>query len=377
MALIERARVAYYTDSQVYGGAERALAQLMEGIDRQRWSPVLLHIGSPGLLPLFEKAEQLKVPCRLAPGMPLGVKGAGELPRFVSLLRKERLDVFHAHLSWPLDCKWALAGAILSGIPAIVATEQLFVETPYTRLAISQQRLLALQVRYIAVSKAIARRLRQVFGIPDARLRVIPNAISNRNFSQEFKLQQEGNRHPAVLCVARLDPQKGLSTLLEAAVRVPEAIFLLAGEGPQRHELEAQAANLGLRARVHFLGFREDVPALLALADLFVLPSLYEGMPISLLEAMSAGKAVIATAIPGVDEVVKHGENGMLVPPGDPERLAVAIRNLLGNPDLRRRLGQAAQNLVLKAFSQNTMVQRVCEVYEELLGKPGGEHGSI
>ncbi|MGE5222436.1 MAG: glycosyltransferase [Omnitrophica WOR_2 bacterium] len=361
-----RYKVAFYTDSPAFGGAEKALLQLMEGIDRQCWNPVLLHTGSTGLAPLIEKAEKLKIPCRLAPDMPLGLQGAVQMPRLIFLLKKERPDVFHAHLSWPLDCKWALAGAVLSGIPAVVATEQLYVEAPYTRLAASQQRLLARRIHYIAVSQAVANRLQEVFRIPEARLRVIPNAFSNHT---SIPVQAESRR--VVLCVARLDPQKGLGTLLQAAASIPDAVFLLAGEGSQRYELEAQAAALGLQERVHFLGFREDIPALLAMADVFVLPSLYEGMPLSLLEAMSAGKAVVASAIPGVDEVVKHGETGLLVPPADPGRLAAEIRNLLDNPGLATRLGQAARQFVQCEYSQDTMVKRVCGVYEELLEKHG------
>ena len=115
---------------------------------------------------------------------------------------------------------------------------------------------------------------------------------------------------PIVLTVARLDPQKGHRYLLAAATEVPEAVFALVGEGGERAALENQARTLGVAERVRFLGHRDDVPELLAACDLFVLPSLYEGLPLSVLEAMAAAKPVVATAIDGTTEAVVHEVTG-------------------------------------------------------------------
>src|SRR5262249_44896941 len=139
---------------------------------------------------------------------------------------------------------------------------------------------------------------------------------------------------PIVLTAARLAEQKGLCYLLKAAALLPQAMFVLAGEGPERAVLEAQAAELGLNKRVLFLGHRHDVPDLLACCDLFVLPSLFEGLPLSILEAMAAKKPVIASAVGGNNEVIVHGETGLLVRPADPAALASAIQAILSDPDL-------------------------------------------
>jgi len=177
-----------------------------------------------------------------------------------------------------------------------------------------------------------------------------------------------------VLTVARLDPQKGLHDLVAAAALVPEARVMVVGEGPERRALETRIAHLGLGDRVHLLGFRSDVPDLLAGSDLFVLPSLFEGLPLSILEAMAAGKPVVATAIGGNDEAVVDGATGLLVPPGDPRALADAIRALLRDPERRRRLGEAGRRRAEAEFSAPAMVRRVAAVYDELLAasdRPG------
>jgi glycosyltransferase involved in cell wall biosynthesis len=173
-----------------------------------------------------------------------------------------------------------------------------------------------------------------------------------------------------VLTAARLDSQKGHEYLLRAAAGVPEATFILAGDGPLRPRLEELARSLGLAERVLFLGHRDDVPALLASCDLFVLPSLYEGLPLSLLEAMASGRPAIATDVPGSNEVVHHAESGLLVPRADPLALADAIRRLLADPAAAERLARAGRARVDRDFSVERMVRGVEAVYDQLLASP-------
>jgi glycosyltransferase involved in cell wall biosynthesis len=172
-----------------------------------------------------------------------------------------------------------------------------------------------------------------------------------------------------------LAEQKGLCYLLKAAVLVPEAIFVLAGEGPGRASLEAQVRELGLNKRVLFLGYRQDVPDLLACCDLFVLPSLFEGLPLSILEAMAANKPVVASAVGGNDEAIVHGETGLLVPPANPTALAAAIQTVLSNSDLSRRLAAAGKARVHEHFSAEAMVRQVAHIYEEVLSTHDVPHG--
>jgi len=366
--------VLYFTDSNSFGGAERALLQLLEGLDRSRWRPVLAYHPEAGLSPLIERAARLDVRLVETPRLPLGLEGARRVPSFGAMLHAERPAVFHAHLSWPLACKWGLVTALLGRVPAVTATVQLWVKSPYTLSAQIQQRWLAAGVgRYIAVSRVISEELVRVFHIPVHKVQVIHNAVDLGSYASPASQQPPVElarcpQRPVVLTVARLDKQKGHTTLLQAAAQIPEAVFVLVGDGQERNTLQAICQSLGLEERVIFAGFRSDIPNWLAHCDLFVLPSLYEGLSLSLLEAMAAGKPVIASAIPGNEEVIGHGKTGWLVPPGDAARLAQALRALLADPALAQRLALAGQARVRREFSVQTMVQQVENLYVDLLG---------
>jgi glycosyltransferase involved in cell wall biosynthesis len=360
--------VVHYTDTAGFGGAEQGLLTLLEGLDRTRWAPVLVHHAYPGVAPLIEKAHRLQIRTREVASLPQSLDWRW-LRRFGSLLRSERATLFHAHLVWPIACSYGLIAAALFRVPGILATQQLFapVETPRDRRL---QKFVSLGVhRYIAVSESLARELRPLVFHP-RRVVVVRNSVDPAAFrgSAPAALRQSLTRNgePLVLTLARLDPQKGLPYLLEAAKSLPKATFAIAGDGRDRQALEEQARALGLEGRVHFLGYRDDIPDLLAACDLFVLPSLFEGLPISVLEAMAAGKPVVATRIGGTDEAVEHGVTGLLVPARDAEVLAAAIRQLLSNPADARRMGEAGRARALGEFSAESMVASMTRLYEEL-----------
>ena len=368
----------FYTDSQLFGGAEQALLLLLETLDRAAWQPRLLVAESPLAPILVQRAAALGVPARTTPAMPLGVTGAARVPALVRLLRRERPDVFHAQLPVPLSAKFALAAAVLARVPAVVATVQLVGPFEIDRSSRLQLRLLAAGVdRYLAVSRDIKHELVQRFHWPAHKIEVVYNAVSLRQFpagASEPSLRDQllaGPGHPIVLTIARLDEQKGHPALLRAAAQLPGALFVFAGEGPDRTALEQQATALGVRDRIRFLGHRTDVPDLLLACDVFALPSLYEGSSLATLEAMAAGCAVVSSAIPGTDELITHEEDGLLVPPNDPAALTEALRRLLEDPELRRRLGRAARARVEREFTAEAMTGKVVDVYEELLGDGG------
>jgi len=370
--------VLHFTDSDQFGGTERALLQVLAGLDRSRWRPVLLHRPESGLAPLLQEARHLGVELRTVPQL-RGAQGWARLPALVQQIRRERAAVFHAHLTWPLACRMGLLGAALARVPAVVATAQLFVDLPPSGWTTMQHRVVSACVdRYLAVSRQVAAQLRERFGVRADKITQVPNAVALDRFPRAVSPAPARPTDPAVphtvLTVARLDPQKGLHDLVAAAALVPEARVMVVGEGPERPALETEIARLGLGDRVHLLGFRSDVPDLLAASDLFVLPSLFEGLPLSILEAMAAGKPVVATAIGGNDEAVVDGATGLLVPPGDPQALADAIRALLRDPERRRRLGEAGRRRAEAEFSATAMVRRIAAIYDELLAasdRPG------
>jgi glycosyltransferase involved in cell wall biosynthesis len=346
---------------------------LIETLDRDAWSPTLMLDQVPEAEELARRASALRVPVRFVPPTPLGLAGARRVPLLVRRLRSARPDVFHAHLSWPLAAQYPLVAAVGARVPAVVATVHLIPEFVLDRSSFLQLRALSAGVdRYIAVSRDIAGELIRRFRWPERKIEVIHNAVSMERFrnpapSQLRALLTDGQRRAVVFTSARLHPQKGHDVLLRAAARVPETVFVLAGESPQRAALEAQAAELGISERVRFLGFRRDIPELLAVSDVFALPSLYEGTSLALLEAMAAGRAIVTTTIGGSDELIDDGANGLLIAPRDVDALVEALRRLLADEGLRSALGDHARAHALRDFSPAAMADRVTRTYTEIL----------
>lgn len=363
--------IFFYTDSRELGGAELALLMLIEGLDPD-WEPTLLLDDVPESSALAERATEIGAGVRRVAPMPLGLAGGRRAVGLARLLRAERPLVFHASLSWPLAAKWALAAAVAARIPS-VATVQLIPELELERSSYWQLRALAAGVgRFVGVSRDVADELIERFHYPASKVAVGYNAVRPERFEQAAPpgLRAElggGPDRPLVLTAARLDEQKGHPVLLRAAAALPEADFVLAGEGPERGSLEALAAELGIADRVRFLGYRSDIPQLLAACDIFALPSLYEGSSLAVLEAMAARRPVVSSAIGGTDELIDDGGDGLLVAPGDADGLASALRRLLDDPVLRDALAARARERVERDFTPVAMVRRVEAIYAELL----------
>jgi glycosyltransferase involved in cell wall biosynthesis len=360
--------ICHFTDTHGLGGAERSMLSLIRELSvLGREQAVMLHPHAPAAL--REEASRAGAALWTVGAMPDGLQGARRVPAFVRTLRRRAPTVFHAHLTWPLACKFPLAGALIARVPAVIATEQLMLDFPFAGATRLQHRLIAGGVdAFVAVSAHVADSL-TAMGWPAHKLTVIPNSVDVDRFAAAAPVTRTAGDPASIVCVARLDPQKGHRYLLQSLVGLEGVVCRLVGDGPERAALERLAADLGVRDRVQFLGDREDVPRLLAGADLFVLPSLYEGLPLSILEAMAARRPVIASAIGGVDEVVETGRNGLLVPPADADALARAVRRLLDSPELAARLADAGRELVARRYRAAAMAQDVAEVYRQALGR--------
>jgi len=366
--------VVHFSDSDAFGGTERALLQLVAGLDRARWRPVVFHADVAGSAQLASESAALGARTVAVERGASPMRGVASIPALVRALHRERTVVFHAHQTWSLSCRYGIVAAAVARVPARVASAQLFVEMPRLLAVDAQHALISrcLQ-RHVAVSRHVAGRLRDRLGVDAARITVIPNAVEPRapvprDDALRARLGVRGDRALA-LSVARLEEQKGLTHLLDAAAMLPDVVFAIAGEGPERERLVAKAVALGLSDRVQWLGHRDDVPSLLAAADLFVLPSLNEGLPLAAMEAMLAGVPIVATDAGGTGEVVRDGITGLLVPPGEPRALADAIRALLDAPERARRLAVAGRSLIEREHSAAAMVAATSRLYEALLAR--------
>jgi glycosyltransferase involved in cell wall biosynthesis len=221
----------------------------------------------------------------------------------------------------------------------------------------------------VAISRPIADLLAAA-GVEGCRIRLIHSGIDSARFSPPAA-NPNGARDPTVGTAAVLEKRKGHRFLLEAVARLSargvELRCLLAGEGSERKKLEEMVARLGLEGRVSFLGFVADTPAFLAGIDIFVLPSLREGLGVAALEAMAAGKAVVASRVGGLAEAITHGRTGILVPPSDSQALSDAIAELIADPNRARDMGQRAAAHVREHFTLERMAAGNEAYYYELL----------
>jgi glycosyltransferase involved in cell wall biosynthesis len=228
-----------------------------------------------------------------------------------------------------------------------------------------------------AVSDAVAHRL-LAFGVPTEKIKTITNGIDVTAFERAQPLpllRAEGSTVVGV--VARLDMQKGFEYLLQAARELCKMFsdlkIVIAGEGPDRSKIEDIIQQYGLQSSVVLVGQQSNMPAVYAAMDIFVLPSLNEGLPMTVLEAMAASKPVIATRVGAIPSVIKDGENGLLVAPKDSEGLRNAVASLLSDPERRQRMGDQAHAWVSQNYTSEAMALRYREMYEEVLGKPAPE----
>ena len=273
--------------------------------------------------------------------------------------------------------------AARAGTPVVVHTlhgiHYLHYRNPFLKylLVLAERRLARRTDAVIFVSRADYDRGTWFRLAPQPKMRLIRNGVAlpdddgpdggRRREALRAALELDG---PVVGAVSRLHRQKGVIYLLRAAPEIlrrrPEARIVVAGGGPLEGELRRLVTRLGQDRRVLLLGERSDARDLLALFDVLVLPSLWEGLPLVLLEAAMLGKPIVATDIDGVREVVRDGETGLLVPPARPDALAAAVVGLLDDPGLAARLGGAARSEIQAEFSLERMVKETQNLYLDL-----------
>lgn len=303
--------------------------------------------------------------------------------RLAGYLRRERIDVVHTHNRYA-----HLVGrtaAMLAGRPVVSTVHYLQEMEPGWREAVRRwldhmsARMLCSVV--ITVSEAQRRVYLRAAGIEDARVQLHRNGVDPALFRPDpvargrqrsaLGLPPEA---PVLAVVGMFHPDKGIEFLLQALAlirpRAPAARLLVVGDGVERPALEALAHELGLGDVVRFLGVRSDVAALLAASDVYVHPSLSEALPTSVLEAMAVGVPVVATDVGGVSEIVAHGQTGLLVPAGRPDRLAEAMLQLM-DPGLRMSMGASGRAWVQTHASTGLWLDGLHALYRAV-GRPSG-----
>ncbi|VAV84936.1 hypothetical protein MNBD_DELTA01-864 [hydrothermal vent metagenome] len=369
-------KIVHFLNSRVRGGVENHVLLLLKYLDRTRFEPVV--VCPPVLADILRSELQaMKVDV-----FELEVKGPFDIRdmlRFISFLRREKVDIVHAHL---------FNASRASHFLAKLAGVRITIETNHVREAWRKGTLKTwyaidrLFARFtdciIAVSKANAAYLSEVKGIARGKIRVVQNGIDTRAFDVRGRPASSikaalgiPDGAPLVTVIARLEPQKGHIYLLEAVPEIikkyPDVVFLLAGDGILASELKAQASRLKIDNNVIFAGFRSDARRLLSSSDIFLLPSLWEGLPLVVIEASAAGIPVIATAVDGTPEVVRDGETGILIEPRNPVVITESVLRLLDNPQQARRMGQRGASYVRAHFDISKQVKGTEDIYMELI----------
>lgn len=342
------------------GGMEQVVSQLLLNLDRKRFNPVVVCLNSLG--PFSEELRERGITVVKLPAMTSVLSYL--LPYgLMKVIKEVKADIVHVHSGcWH---KAAMAG-FLSGVGTIIYTDH-GRHCPDIASVIRLDRVFSrITTHVVGVSQDIAEYMVRVVGVPNSKIRCIINGIAEDKFSVARRAQEPFAGQLGI--IARLSPEKDVATLIRAFKLLHDDMrdvtLKVVGDGEERGMLEQLAESLGLAGSVHFLGFRRDIPEVLADIDIFVLSSLSEGTSITLLEAMASGKPVVVTNVGGNPAVVRDGINGCIVPPADPAALASALRGLLADRVLREKMSAANIRCVHEHFSLKSMTS----AYESLYG---------
>jgi len=376
-----RHNLLYVFDNLEFGGGERVFAQLINRLSGERYKIMVACLPTGAFIEKIEGSEvevkSVDMRSRFNPGVIL---------RLANLMKRENVDIVHSQGA-RADF-FARIAAKLAGVPIVVST----VPMPVEGFDVSPIRKLTYTVfnrfserfvdRFIVVSDSLEKIMIEKHGIGPQRVVKIYNGIEKDEYCiadeeiayRRSKFRKElglGEDVPVVGAIGRLVWQKGFEYLIEAIPDLlkefKKARFLIVGEGPLKDGLNVKSKMLKIEDKIIFTGFRSDIKEILASIDILVMPSLLEGLPIVLLEAMAMMKPIVATDIDGIKEVLDNGKTGLLIPPKNPRALTYAIVNLLLHRDKAYQMGIDARKVVEERFEVDIMVQKVEKVYEELL----------
>lgn len=387
-----RRRVLLAITKSELGGAPRYVYHLATLLPRHGFDTVVACGGTDWLVQELHNARipTIEVP-ELAPDRVFRTwTEVRALVRLHGIIQKHAFDIVHANSTRAGFL--ARLAAHAADVPVVIFTAHgFFFEEPMRPLRkalyrFAERTAARFTDAIITVSEADRRAALRGRICPPDKLVTIYNGLDKEQLDRDFwqagtgreALRRGFGPGPVIGTVAMLYPTKGIRFLITAARRVlaryPEARFVIVGEGPHRSELEELVSRANLSARVSFVGRHDDVRRILGAFDLFVLPSVKEGLPYAVLEAMAAARPIVATRVGGIPEIIMHGRSGLLVPPGEAEPLAEAIISLLADPQDARQMGEEARKSIMREdFSADSMVAKTAQLYTRLLAEKLGE----
>lgn len=362
--------ILYMIETSGPGGAEQMLISMIEALNKEKYKPYVCLLKDGWL---NQQLIDRNITTIILPQH--GTLDIKWILKCIKYIKDTKINLMHAH-EFAMNTYAAIISRLI-GTPCVTTVhgKNYCWEKWHRRLL---YRFVSRSTQMIAVSSDIKNFLIKTVGVPTRNIHTILNGINIEKYSHDndkpLKLSDNGNlidTYPVIGCVGNLYPVKGHIYFIRAAALIlkdyPNAAFVIAGRGQLLDELKNEAHNLGIEEHIHFLGFREDIPSLLQSFDIFVLPSLSEGLPLSILEAMAAKTPVISTNVGGIPEVIKEEETGLLVDPKDPEALSQKLHILLSNNQLKQDLITNAFNKVTKLYSTNRMIYSYTKIYENLL----------
>lgn len=353
----QKIKIYYVLGPLGYGGAERLVVDLVKNLDKNIFLPKVFCIRAKGVL--VTELEKNGVEVVVVPKK--NKFGFDTIVTLAKIFKKEKPDIVHTHLF--VGDTWGRLAAVLARVPLIICTEH---NMNMDEGFLKRQLKLVLSFftdKIFAVSKAVKMHSIKKDKISAKKIQVIYNGIDINKFKQsEFKFNLQ---NPVITCVGRLEEQKGqrylIATMPEVIKKYPTACLWLVGSGSQQVVLENQIKNLNLNNNVSLIPATETVSDILNKTDIFVFPSLWEGLGIVLLEALASFKPVVASQIPAVDEIIMHNKTGLLAIPKDSHDLAQKILMYLDDQKLARALAQAGQQMIIDNFD----IKKITSLYQK------------
>jgi glycosyltransferase involved in cell wall biosynthesis len=356
----------------VSGGGERMASTIAAQLDPEQFDRVLCSTRPETVPTMRAELEAAGVEVMFLDRR--SKTSLGAWAPLVSLLRSGRIDVLHAH-KFGSNC-WGTALGRLTRVPVVVAHEHSWTYVGHpVRKALDRHLVGRGADAFIAVSREDARRMVEVEHVDPSVVRYVPNGIPplprpTHDVRAELGIPADA---PLVGTVGQLRPEKAYDLLLRSVAILardrPTLHVLIVGEGPERPHLEALVRELGLSTIAHLPGQRRDIANVLAAMDVAVCCSPAEGSPLSVMEYMAAGVAVVATRVGGIPDLVTDGEQGLLVPPDDAVAVARAIGDLVDAPDRRAAMGAAGRMRQARDFDLQVMIERIQDLYRELYAR--------